>query len=180
MLIFDCELPMQGFERNKIRYFLPLCSFVSFVVCFLGAGCAGAPKHPTWSNVTGAEQYERLMWQAVQDKDWANFERHLSPTFVGVNGDGQSLDRPGWMDYWKSFDLKEFSLGDLSVFPDGPDMKVNYTLQASGAAGKTALPAGGLRVVSVWQETGDPCDPKKKFHSRWMVIVTSMTPVVTK
>jgi len=144
-------------------------------------GCAGAPpKRPTWSNVTGAEQYERLMWQAVQDKDWANFERHLSPTFVGVNGDGQSLDRPGWLDYWKSFDLKEFSLGDLSVFPDGPDMKVNYTLQASGAAGKSAIPAGGLRVVSVWQETGDPCDPKKKFHSRWMVIVTSMTPVVTK
>jgi uncharacterized protein DUF4440 len=144
-------------------------------------GCAGAPKRPTWSNVTGAEQYERLMWQALQDKDWANFERHLSPTFVGVNGDGQSLDRPGWLDYWKSFDLKEFSLGDLSVLPDGPDMKVNYTLRASGAAGKTTVPAGGLRVVSVWQETGDPCDPKKKpFQSRWMVIVTSMTPVVTK
>jgi hypothetical protein len=180
MLILNYELRMQSAEKHNTRFLLPLCSFVSFVVCLLGTGCAGTPKRPTWSNVTGAEQFERLMWQAVQDKDWANFERHLSPTFVGVNGDGQSFDRPGWVDYWKSSDLKEFALGDLSVFPDGPDMKVNYTLRASGVAGKTTVPAGGLRVVSVWQETGALGDTKKPFHSRWMVIATSMTPVVTK
>ena len=117
------------------------------------------------------------MWKAIQEKDWVNFERHLSPTFVGVNGDGQTFDRPGWMDYWKNSDLKEFSLGDLSVLPDGPDMKVNYTLHTSG---KSDVPAGGWRVVSVWQETGALGDPKKPFHSRWMVIATSMTPIVTK
>ena len=46
----------------------PLCSFVSFVVglSILLSGCAGEPKHPTWKNATGAEQHERLMWQAIQ------------------------------------------------------------------------------------------------------------------
>ena len=150
------------------------------VVALILSGCAGAPKHATWSNVTGAEQYERLMWQAVRDKDWANFERHLSPTFVGVNGDGQTYDRQGWVDYWKGSDLKEFTLGDLSVFPDGPDMKINYTLRVSGAGGKTPIPAAGLRVVTVWQETGALGDSKKPFHSRWMAIATSMTPIVTR
>ena len=159
----------------------PMRQFIAMVVLSaVLSGCAGTPKHPTWSNVTGAEQHERLMWQAVRDKDWSNFERHLSPTFVGVNGDGESFDRSGWVDYWKGHDLNEFALGDLSVLPDGPDMKVNYTLRASGTAGKNAVPAAGLRVVSVWQETGALGDPKKPFHSRWMVIATSMTPVVTK
>ena len=81
------------------------------------SGCAGTPKHPTWGNATGGEQHERLMWKAIHDKDWGNVERHLSPTFIGVNAQGQMLDRIGWLAYWKSVQPAELSLGELAVQP---------------------------------------------------------------
>jgi len=91
-------------------------------------GCAGTPKHPTWNSATGAEQHERLMWQAIHDQDWAGIERHLAPTFVGVNAAGRSLDRAGWLEYWKGAHLGEFSLGEAAVRPEGADMVVTYTI----------------------------------------------------
>jgi hypothetical protein len=140
---------------------------VSFVVglCFLAAGCAGSPKHPTWSSATGAEEHERLMWQAVRDKDWANFERRLSPTFIGVNAEGQIFDRDGWVQQWKGAQVAEFSLGELQVQPEGPDMKVTYILHVP-ASGAGPAPAG-QRVVSVWQQ----------LKTRWLLSATSITPI---
>jgi hypothetical protein len=153
----------------RTRAFLPLCSFVSFVVglCFLAAGCAGEPKHPTWNNATGAEHHERLLWQAVRDKDWTSVERHLSATFVGVNADGQMLDRAGWLAYWKTAPAGDFSLGDMSVLPEGVDMKVAYVLHLQGNPKLTATPASGFRVVSVWQQ----------MKTRWILTATSITPI---
>jgi ketosteroid isomerase-like protein len=141
-----------------------LFALMAFVVM---AGCAGEPKHPTWNNATGAEHHEQLLWQAVRDKDWANVERRLSATFVGVNADGQMLDRAGWLAYWKNAQAGDFSLGDVSVQPEGADMKVTYILHLQGIAKKTAAPASGLRVVSVWQQV----------KTRWMLTTTSITPI---
>jgi hypothetical protein len=69
---------MRNLNADKSELFAPLCSFVPFVVglCLLLSGCAGEPKHPTWANSTGAEQHERLMWKAVQEKGWVDFEHH--------------------------------------------------------------------------------------------------------
>src|ERR1051326_3455360 len=125
----------------------------------LAAGCAGTPKHATWNNATGGEQYERLMWQAIHDKDWANIERHLSPTFIGVNPQGQMLDRAGWMTYWKGLPAFEFSLGELAVQPEGADMKVTSVVQMSGG--------GAVRVVSIWQQV----------KNRWALTAASLTPI---
>jgi hypothetical protein len=150
------------------KQYLPLWSFVSFVVglgIFL-SGCAGAPKHPTWKNATGAEQHERLMWQAIHDKDWANVERHLSPTFTGVTADGRMFDRAGWLEQWKSSEIREFSLGEIQTLPEGTDMKVTYILRVQPYA-KALLTSSGLRVVSVWQDV----------KSRWMLTAISMTPI---
>jgi hypothetical protein len=128
-------------------------------------GCAGEPKHPAWNSATGAEQYERLMWQAIHDQDWANIERHLAPTFAGVNAAGRLFDRAGWLEYWKNAHLREYSLGEVAVQPQGADMVVTYVVhlgpEASGAANS------GLRVVSVWQE----------IKGRWTLIATSATPI---
>src|SRR3954468_6967485 len=110
-----------------------LCVFVPFVVC-LALGCSGAPKHPSWKTATGAEQHERLLWESIQKKDWNEVERHLSPTFVGVSARGELFDRAGWLPYWKSGPPEEFALGEQSVQPEGPDMKVSYILQVGGAA----------------------------------------------
>ena len=142
-----------------MRFLLTLMAFT------LLAGCAGEPKHPAWKTATGAEQHERLLWKAIQSKDWVNVERRLSPTFVGVNADGRVFDRAGWLELWKTAQVTEFSLGELQVQPEGPDMKVTYILNvpASGKGPATA----GQRVVSVWQQ----------LKTRWLLSATSITPI---
>jgi len=159
---------MPRFAQIENRQPVSLCFFVSFVVGLglLIVGCAGGePKRPTWNNSTGAEQHERLMWKAIQDKDWVNVERRLSPTFVGVNAEGSVFDRAGWLELWKSAQVTDFSLGELQVQPEGPDMKVTYILSLP-ASGKGPAPAG-QRVVSVWQQ----------LKTRWLLSATSITPI---
>jgi len=42
-------------------------------------GCTIWPQKPAaWSNATGAEQFERLWWQDVKDKNWSEVEQRLS------------------------------------------------------------------------------------------------------
>lgn len=139
-------------------------SVVILVWLFAGAlGCTigGASKHPAWKNATGAEQYERLLWQAIRDKDWKEVEYRLAPTFVGVDAKGQTFDRAGWVEHWKAAQIKDSSLGEVSVQPNGTDMTVTYVLHLSGG-GSTAL-----RVVSVWQQV----------KGGWMLIAQSGTPI---
>jgi len=147
-----------------------LCSFVSSVVivlCMTGCTIGRAPKHPSWKNATGAEQYERLMWQAIRDKDWNDAEYHLAPTFVGVTPSGQALDRAAWIAHWKSVQLKDFSLAEVSVQPQGADMVVTYIFQGSGNLSAPAASGAGLRVVSVWQQ----------IKHGWLLTTTAMTPL---
>jgi hypothetical protein len=156
---------MQSSHKLRTLSFVPLCSFV-FSLCFLLAGCAGEPKHPTWKNTTGAEQNERLMWQSIQGKDWVNVEGHLSPTFVGVTADGRMFDRAGWLQQWKSAELGEFSLGEVQVLPEGTDMKVTYIFHAQ-AAGVAPGSTAAQRVVSIWQQ----------IKTGWVLTASSITPM---
>jgi hypothetical protein len=129
-------------------------------VCLGLAGCTGAEsKRSTWATATGAEQYERLMWQAIRDKDWTEFEYRLAPLFVGVNPAGQTLDRAGWIQYWKSGPVTDVSLAEVAVQPNGADMTVSYVLHVGSRP--------GLRVLSVWQQV----------KKGWILTATSMTPL---
>src|SRR5262245_19067720 len=144
----------------------PFWVFVFLATTMLGC-MGGEPKHPTWKNATGAEQYERLMWQAFRDKDWKEAEYRLAPTFVGVIASGQALDRTGWIAHWQANPIKDFSLGDVSVQPNGQDMTVTYVLHLAGN-GTASVQHEGLRVVSVWQHV----------KGGWVLITTSQTPAV--
>lgn len=168
MLLFSCDPLMPHFAKAENRRPSSLCPFVSFVVglIILLSGCAGEPKHPTWKNATGAEQNERLMWQSIQRKDWITVEGHLSPTFIGVTANGQMFDRAGWLEQWKSAELREFSLGEVQVQPEGVDMKVTYTFHVQTAALGPASPEG-FRVISVWQEV----------KRGWMLSAMSITAI---
>ena len=138
------------------------------MVCVaLLTGCWEKPAHPTFQTATAAEQLERLMWQAAQKKDWVDFERHLTPTFSGSNSAGQPLDRAGWIDYWKTAQLKDFSLGDVVTQPAGPDIVATYVLHYNGSDASHSSPAVGVRVVSVWQEV----------KKGWILISQSQTPI---
>ena len=131
-------------------------SVFSVVLALAFLGCGGVPKHPGWSNAAGAEQYERLMWQAIRDHNWSEFDRHLAPIFVGVNSSGQVFNRDQWVAYWKNAPLKHFSMGELSVQPQGPDMIVTYVFHSERDA---------CRVVSVWQG----------IEKGWILTTMSMT-----
>lgn len=151
------------FITGKPQILRAWCRLAPAVAVFLAIGCAGEPKHPTWNNSTGAEQHERLMWKAMQANDWTNFERRLSATFIGVSADGQMLDRAGWLAYWKGAHVKDFSLGEVTVQPDGADMKVTYVSHFQGASNTP----GGVRIVSIWQQV----------KTRWMLTASTLTPV---
>jgi hypothetical protein len=139
-----------------------LCSSVSSVVVVLFLfGCyGGAPKHPSWKNATGGEQYERLMWQAIRDKEWSSVHSHLAPGFIGVDSSGRMFDRDAWEDHWKARAPKEFSIAELSVQSNGPDMVVTYVLHLGAESER--------RVVSVWQEV----------KGGWILIASSQTPIL--
>ena len=162
---------MPRFAKAGNRRLSSLCSLVSFVagIGLLIVGCAGEPKHTTWTNATGAEQNERLMWQAIHDEDWVNVERHLSPMFVGVIPGGRMLDRAKWLELWQATDVREFSLGEVEIRPEGVDMKVTYIFHAQTAILGPA-PADGFRVMSVWQDV----------KGRWMLSAVSITAIQSR
>ncbi len=136
---------------------------------FILSGCFRGSSKPGWSTSSGAEQFEQLMWKAVRDRDWNEVQHHLAPVFVGVNAGGQKFDGAGWVEYWKAAQIKDFSMGDVLVQPEGPDMVVNYTLRLSGTSGNL-LPAGEVRVISVWQQV----------KNGWVLTTHSETPVSSK
>jgi hypothetical protein len=136
---------------------------VVLILCLTGCTIGKEPKHPSWKNATGAEQYERLMWQAIRDKDWTDVENHLASTFVGVDAKGHVHDRAGWVDYWKSAPVRDFNLGEPTVQPNGSDMTITYVLHLNGEA-------SALRVISVWQQV----------KGGWALIATSGTPAQTQ
>src|SRR5262249_54081236 len=111
---------------------------ITVIIAGLLTGCAGEPKHPAWSNATGAEQHERLMWQAVREKDWKAVEYHLAPTFVGVDASGSAFDRTTWVEHWKANEIKGFNMAEVSVQPSGTHMVVSYLLRLEGVPGRPA------------------------------------------
>lgn len=147
-------------RHTQLHHFSELLFFASFALSGFLTSCAGAPQHPTWKNATGGEMNERLMWQAIRGKDWKNFEQHLAPAFVGVDPSGKNYDRAGWVEYWQSASIHDYSLGEVTVQPAGDDMVLTYVVTLPGTADR-------VRVVSVWQQV----------KSGWILTSCSMTPV---
>jgi Domain of unknown function (DUF4440) len=141
--------------RSFATGFLLIAAFLS--------GCWKEPSRFDWKNAPGAEQYERLMWQTIREKEWNEVQHHLASAFLGVAATGQKFDAAGWVTYWQGAQVSDFSIGELTVAPGGPDMVVSYRVTLKG----TAVPSGDLRVVSVWQQV----------KKGWVLISQSQTPL---
>jgi hypothetical protein len=115
---------------------------------------------------TGAGEYERLMWKAVETKDWKVFEYHLAPLFVGVDASGKVLDRTAWVEYWKQAQPQEALLTHIQTRPAGVDMVVTFVLHLSGSDPAAPAAKQPYRVISVWQQV----------KRGWTLTTTSMTP----
>jgi hypothetical protein len=146
---------------------LPI-SIVLIALMLSGCNLWNQPKQPNWTNATASENFERLMWKAIHDKDWALVERHIAPIFVGAGPRGETFDHASWMEYWKKAQVQDFSMGEFSSQPNGPDMVATYVLNLTGTEiGQPAF-AKGLRIVSVWQE----------LKGRWVLTSQSATPIL--
>jgi ketosteroid isomerase-like protein len=163
----------QDMSRPSLRrpFLNPSCTFVSFVVvAVLLLGCAGPPKKATWKNATGAGEYERLMWKAIQKGDWKVIEFHLASEFVGVNASGRTLDRYAWLEYWKQAQPQETLVSEVRTRPEGVDTVVTLVLHLSGPSSTSAPEKHAYRVLSVWQQV----------KGGWSLTATSITPLAAE
>jgi hypothetical protein len=100
-----------------------------------------------WTSATGAEEFERLLWQEVKANNWNEVERRLAPTYVEVTSAGVR-DRAQAVERLKALSLADYSLGDLEVRPAGNDMVVAYTITLRASSGGES----NLRMMTVWQQ----------------------------
>lgn len=123
----------------------PLLSCLCIVlIASLLSGCTiwAQPKVFTWKNATGAEQYERLLWQEIKAGNTAEIEKHLASNFVFLSRAGR-LDKQQFLARVTEWKGRDAVIGELEVTPQGNDMIVTYTASSS---------AGNHRYLSVWQQ----------------------------
>ena len=98
-----------------------------------------------WSGATGGEQVEKLFWQDVQAKNWAEVDKRVAATFAGV-GPAGTMDRAGFLRHLQTSELTQFSLSECQSQLNGADTMVTCTLQAQWA-GQSSTSS----TLSVWQ-----------------------------
>ena len=125
---------------------------LSLMTMLWWAGCTmwGERKPHVWKDVTGGESLERVFWEQVKNKKWAELEPHLAATYVLVTREG-TLDRTTGLEYWKQLEIREYSLGDFNVQPNGNTYVVAYTLSLHGKLAGHPLPDTPMCAMTVWQ-----------------------------
>jgi len=108
-------------------------------------------KNPSWTNATGAEQFEHLMYKALKDKNWIDLEGHLSSNFVYLSAEGK-MDKDQTMQLFRKADIKDFTLGDFTTTPSGTDIICTYTLTMKGTIGGQPIPETPNRIMTIWQQ----------------------------
>jgi hypothetical protein len=99
-----------------------------------------------WTGATAGEQVEKLFWQDVQAKNWAEVDRHIAATFVGT-GPGGSMDRAAFLRDLQRAPISGVSLSECASQLNGADLIVTCTLRAQSAG----QPYSGA-TLSVWQQ----------------------------
>lgn len=123
------------------------------LVCLVVSGCTMWPeaKVSNWKNATGAEAFERLLWQEVKAKNWVEVEAHLASNFVYQDKTGRQ-DKTKFVSDLKETNLSDYTIGDVEVAANGTDAVVTYSAQFSGSYLGKPLPSEPIRVMTVWQQ----------------------------
>jgi hypothetical protein len=96
-------------------------------------------------------------------------ERSLASNYVGITATGP-MDRDAALERYRSWQLKDFSIGDLKTEMNGDTIVVHYVITLDGvmsqaSGGTQPLPSTPLRMMTIWQQQ----------KSGWIVIAHSMT-----
>jgi hypothetical protein len=119
----------------------------------------------SWGQATGGEHLERLFWEEIKAKRWAELERHVSGTFVSVTPTGR-FNRAQTIAYFKGLQISDFTLSDCDVQPNGADATVSCSLTLHGNPGRPFI-SSSERTMTVWQHGA---------HG-WMAIAHSAVPL---
>lgn len=122
-------------------------------VLMLASACTFYGEHPAkaFAEATGGEGLERVFWKNMQAANWVELERALASNYAGVTPSG-TLDRSATLDQYRSWQLKDYSLGDLKTELNGSTMVVTYTITLNGTAGSQPLPSAPQHMMTVWQQ----------------------------
>jgi hypothetical protein len=146
---------------------LVVVPLVVLAVLSFTAACTFYGDRPAraFSDATGGEGLERVFWKEVQTGNWVEIERALASNYAGVTSSG-TVDRSAALDQYRSWQLKEYAIGDLKTELNGTTIVVTYTISLNGTVGSQPLPSVPQRMMTVWQQ-------QKKG---WMVIAHSVSP----
>lgn len=146
---------------KSTRVVLPLIMVLALGGCTMWKERQSA----AWNNATGAEQFERLLWQEIKARNWPEVERHLGSNLVVVVPTGMR-DRAAQMEFLKGLEISDYSIGEMQVTPNGNDMVVTYTMTMQGTVSGEPIGQGPWRMLGVWQQVG----------TSWVAIVQAGMP----
>lgn len=109
------------------------------------------PKTYSFKTATGAEQYERLFWDAVKNKDRLAISSHLASNFVRQDESG-TKNKEQYLAELDQTKLTDYSLAEVNVTPQGTAMIMTYVITLRGSSGGKPFPNEPIRYMSVWQQ----------------------------
>ena len=159
--------------RPSIAVESPLLSllFVLMFVLTFAPACTFYGEHPARSmaEATGGEGLERVFWKNVQAANWVEVERALASNYAGVTPGG-TIDRSATLEQYRTWQLKDYALGDLKTELNGTTIVVTYTITLNGVTSKGTgdsqpLPTAPQHMMTVWQQQ----------KAGWVVIAHSVS-----
>jgi hypothetical protein len=176
---------MRSRIADKSSSFLPMSLGMPVLIMALmfASACTFYGERParTMAEATGGEGLERIFWKNVQSANWIEVERAIASNYSGVGATG-TLDRSATLDQYRSWQLKDFAIGDLKTELNGSTVVVTYTITLNGVLSNGAghlpqglqqasqqpaqqLPSAPQHMMTVWQQ-------QKKG---WVVIAHSVS-----
>jgi hypothetical protein len=122
------------------------------------SGCTFYGEHPAKSmaEATGGEGLERIFWKNVQTANWVEVDRALASNFTTITATG-TMDRSAALAQYRTWQLKDYAIGELQTELNGTTMVVTYTITLNGTASggngaPQALPTAPQHMMTVWQQ----------------------------
>jgi uncharacterized protein DUF4440 len=144
---------------------------LSLLLMFTSA-CTFYGEHPAraMSEATGGEGLERVFWKDVQTANWVEVERSLASNYVGVAPNG-SLDRDAALQEYRTWQIRDYAIGDLKTELNGTTIVVAYTITVNGVVSNgtgapAPLPSTPQHMMTVWQQQ----------KAGWVAIAHSVSP----
>jgi hypothetical protein len=124
-------------------------TLLATVISLSGCTFYGVKNPPTLNSTTSAEQYERILWKSVKEKNWRALPGMLGANVMYSAG-GKVLSKDQVQPYLQGLNLADFNITQMVVKPNGADMSLSYTLQISSSGGSPQT----YTALSVWQQVG--------------------------